>query len=94
MGKGSHRLFKAVVNEISQVLPTLGESGLEVSYFFPEPRNFAEVTRLSEGIKKYWLKETLKYINSLNNNQTPLFQETDKGDPVNPYGCLQSKNLV
>ena len=60
MGKGLHKLFKAVVNEISQVLPIFDESGSEVSYFVPEPRNFAEVTRLSEDIKKPWIKATLK----------------------------------
>ena len=41
MGKGLHKLFKAVVNKISQVLPILGESGSEVSYFIPEPINCA-----------------------------------------------------
>ena len=48
MGKGLHKDFKAVVNEIFQVLPILGEYGSEVSYFIPWPRNFAEVNRLSE----------------------------------------------
>ena len=38
MGKGLHKLFKAVVNEISQALPILGESGSEASYFIPQPR--------------------------------------------------------
>ena len=52
MGKGLHRLFKAVVHDISQALPISGESVSEVSFLVPEPRNFAEVTRLSEGIKK------------------------------------------
>ena len=47
MGKGSHKVFKAVVNYILQSLPILGESGSEISYFIPEPRKFAEVTRLS-----------------------------------------------
>ena len=47
MGKGLHKVFKAVINEISQVLPILGESGSEISDFIPEPRNFAEVTKLS-----------------------------------------------
>ena len=60
MGKGLHKVFKAVVNEISQALPILDESESEVSYFIPEPSNFAEVTRLSEDIKKYFLKATLK----------------------------------
>ena len=31
----------------------------EVSHFIPEPRNFSEVTKLSENIKKPWLKATL-----------------------------------
>ena len=43
----------------------LGEYGSEVSYFIPEPRNFAEVTRLLEDIKKPWLKATLKENNIL-----------------------------
>ena len=47
MGKVLHKVFKAVVNDISQALPMLGESGSKVSYFVPEDRNFAEVTRLS-----------------------------------------------
>ena len=47
MGKGLHKLFKDVVNELSQELPISGESGSEVSYFVPEPINSAEVTRLS-----------------------------------------------
>ena len=59
-GKGLQKVFKAVVNEILQVLPILGESGSEVSYFITEPRNFSEVTRLSEDIKKPWLKSTLR----------------------------------
>ena len=29
------KIFKAVVNDIFQVLPILGESGSEVSYFIP-----------------------------------------------------------
>ena len=51
MGKVFHKLFKAVVNEILQLLPILGESRPEVYYFIPGPRNFAEVTRSSEDIK-------------------------------------------
>ena len=39
--KGVHTVLKVFVNEISNVLPILGESGSEVSYFIPEPRNFA-----------------------------------------------------
>ena len=47
MDKVLHKVFKAVGNEISKELPLLGESGSKVSYFVPEDRNFAEVTRLS-----------------------------------------------
>ena len=45
MGKVLYRVFKTVVNEISQYLPPLGESGSEVYYFIPEPINFDEVTK-------------------------------------------------
>ena len=51
MGKVLHKLFKAIINEILQVLPILGESGSQVSYFILEPRKFAEVTRFSDDKK-------------------------------------------
>ena len=47
MGKCLHKLFSTIVKEILQELINLGESGSEVSHFIPEPRNFAEVTKLS-----------------------------------------------
>ena len=60
MGNGVYKVFKAVVNYILQALQILGESGSEASQFITEPRNFSEVTRLSEDTKKPWLKETLE----------------------------------
>ena len=62
MGKVLHKVFKAVVNELSEALPILDESCLKVSYFTPEPGNFSEVTRLSEDIRKPWLKVTLRRL--------------------------------
>ena len=59
MGKGLHKAFKAAVKEILQDLPILGESGLEVPYFIPDTRNFSEVTRFSDDIKKPFLKAKL-----------------------------------
>ena len=50
MEKGLHKVFSTVVKEILQELATLGESGSEASHLIPEPRNFAEVTKLSENI--------------------------------------------
>ena len=73
-GKGLHKWFKAVVNEISQSLPILGKYGSEVFYFILKPRNFAEVTRLSDEIKKPWLKVNLQDIKNRINNQTFIFQ--------------------
>ena len=55
MGKVLHKVFSTVVKEISQELTALGESGSEVSHFITEPRNFAEVTKFSDNIKKRWL---------------------------------------
>ena len=72
MGKGLQKVFSTMVKEISQELATLGESGSEVSHFIPEPRNFAEVKKLSENIRKTWLKATLKEIKNLIKNQTFL----------------------
>ena len=62
MGKGLHKVFKAVINDISQVLPILGESGSEVSHFILDPRYFSEVNILSYDINKTRLKVTLKDI--------------------------------
>ena len=59
MGKGLHRVFSTIVLEISLELTNFGESGSVVSHFIQEPRNFAEVTRLTENIIKPWLKATL-----------------------------------
>ena len=84
MGKFLHKVFSTVVKEIFQELRPLGESGLEVSHFIPEPRNFAEVKKLSENIKKHWLKEILKEINNLIKNQTVLIEDQNEDEPVTP----------
>ena len=60
MGKVSHKVFKTVVKDILKYLPPLGEYISEVSHFIPEPRKFAEVTKLSDVIKKHWLKAIQK----------------------------------
>ena len=52
MGKVLHRAFMTFVKDISKELTTLVESGSDVSHFIPEPRNFAEVTKMSENKKK------------------------------------------
>ena len=70
--------------EILQELTNFGESGSEVSHFIPEPRNFAVVTKLLENIRKNWLKDTLKEINNLINNQTFMIEDPNDGEPVTP----------
>ena len=60
------------------------ESGSEVSHFIPEPRNFAEVKKMSDNIKKPWLKATLKDIKNLSNNQTLIIEDQNEGEPVTP----------
>ena len=84
MVKGLHRVFSAIVSEISQELTNFGESGSEVSHFIPEPRNFAEVTKSAENIIKPWLKATLKEIKNLINNQTFMIEYPKDGEPVTP----------
>ena len=84
MGTGSHEVFSTVVKEILQELKHLGESGSEVSHFISEPRNFSKVKKLSENIKKPWLKVTLKDIKNLINIQTFLIEDQNDGEPVTP----------
>ena len=69
MDKGLHKNFKSVLNEILEALKILGKPGSEVSFLIIEPRNFVEVTRLSEDMRKSWLKATLKEIKNLFNYQ-------------------------
>ena len=84
IGKGLHKVFSTIVKKILQELTNFGESASEVSHFIPEPRNFAEVTKLSENIRKPWLKETLKEIKNLINNQTFMIEDPKDGEPVTP----------
>ena len=72
MEKGLHKVFSTIISDISQELTNLGESGSEVSHFIPEPRNFAEVKKLSDNVRKPLLKATLKEIKNIINNQTFL----------------------
>ena len=84
MGKGLHKVFSKIVKDNLQEMTNLGESGSEVSHFVPEPRNFAEVTKLAENIRKPWLKATLKEIKNLINNQNFLVEYQKEGEPVTP----------
>ena len=84
MVKGLHRVFSTIVSEISQELTNVGESGSEVSHFIPKPRNFAGVTKLAENIRKTWLKDTIKEIKNLINNQTFMIEDPKDGEPVTP----------
>ena len=93
MVKGLHTVFSTVVKEISQELTPLGESGSEVSHFIPEPRNFAEVKKISENIKKSWLKATLEEIKNLINNQTFLIEDQNEGEPVTLCMDLYKANI-
>ena len=74
MGKGLNKVFSTIVKEILQELANFGGSGSEVSNFISEPRNFAEVTKLSENIRKPWLKANLKEIKNIINNKTFLIE--------------------
>ena len=85
MGKVLHKVFSTIVKDISQELTALQEYGSEVSHFIPEPRNFAEMKKLSENIKKPWLKATLKDIKNLINNQNFLVEDPEKDEPVTSY---------
>ena len=91
MGKGLHKVFSTVVKEIYQELTSLGESGSEVSQFIPEQRKFTEVTKLSDIIKKTWLKATHKEIKNLIKNQTFLVEDQNEGEPVTTCMAIRGK---
>ena len=55
-----------------------------MSRIISEPKNFSEVTILTEDIKNSWFKETLKDIKNIINNKTFLMDDPEKGDPVTP----------
>ena len=78
MGKGLHKLFKDVVNELKNPFSTLRESGSAVSHFIPEPRKFVEVIILPAEAKNAWLKTTLKDLINLINNQKFLMKDPRK----------------
>ena len=84
MGKGLHKVFSTFVKDILQEMTPLGEYGSEFFHFIPESRNFSEVTKLSENIKKPWLKATLREIKNLIYNQTFLIEYQNEGEPVTP----------
>ena len=84
MGKGLHRVFRTIVSEISQELTNFGETGSEVAHLIPEPRNFSEVTKLAENVRKPWLKATLKEIKNIINNHTFVIEDPKDGEPVTP----------
>ena len=42
------------------------------------------MTKLSENIKKPWIKATLKEIKNLINNKTFLIEDQNEGEPVTP----------
>ena len=83
-GYSLHKLFKTAVKYISQDFPPLGESGSEVSHFITEPRNFDEVTELSNNIKKPRPKKILEEIKNSINSQNFIVEDPEKDEPVTP----------
>ena len=93
MIKVLHKVFSTIVKEILQELTPLVESGSGVSHFIPEPRNFSEVKKWSENINKPWLKENLKEIKNIINNQTFLIEDKNEGEPVTPCMDVYKANI-
>ena len=85
MGICSHEVFKTVAKNIQQDFPPFGESGSECSHLILKPRNFSEVNKFPDDIKKPWIKATLKEIDNLINNQNFLVEYPEKDETVTPY---------
>ena len=88
MDKGLNKFFKAVVNELNNSLPNLGESISEVSHFILEPSNFAVVTILPEDVKRIGWKKPWKRLKS--NQQSDLSNGWPREGTASEtmYGCL------
>ena len=71
----------------------MGKSGLEVSHFIPEPRNFVEVIILPANDKKALLKATLNEIKNLINNQTFINDDLEKGYQLTPCRYVYMANI-
>ena len=93
MVKGLHKVFKYVVDELNNSLHTLSETGSEVSYFIPEPRNLSKVTRLPTNVKKSWSKSTFKEIKHLINNKNFLIEYLEKGYTVTTCMDVYKSNI-
>ena len=74
-------------------MTALGESDSEVSHFIPEPRNVFEVKKISENIKKPWLKATFKEIKNIINNQTFLIEDQNEGEHVTTCMDVYKANI-
>ena len=93
MGKGLHKVFKTVVKHIFARIANFGRIWFRSFPFHPEPRNFAEVTKLSDEINKTWLKATLKEIKNLVNNQNFIVDDPEKDEPVTPCMDVYKANI-
>ena len=96
IGKGLHKVFKAVVNKLKNPLPTLVEPGSEVSHFIPETRNFVEVSRSPADVKKAWLESTLKDIKNMINNHTFIMDDPAELYPMTTCMdvCKKRSNML
>ena len=48
---------------------------------------------MSENIRKPWLKETIKEIKNIINNQTLLIEDQNEGEPVTPFIDVYKANI-
>ena len=84
LGIGLHCLFRTISVEISKDTLEIGEQGLEVAPFLPEPKNSAEVTRLQNDVKKPWLRANLKEVKNPIDNQTSSIEDPEPDEQVTP----------
>ena len=93
MRKVLHKIFRDVLNELNHLLPNLGESGSGLSHFIPGHSDFSEVVRLSAGVKKAWLKATLKQTKNVINNKTFIMDDLEKGYKMTPYMDIYKEKI-
>ena len=83
-GKGFTQSFQDYCIGDFAVIVQFWRNWFRSGHFIPEPRNFAEVNKLAENVRKPWLKATLKEIKNLINNMTFIIEDPKHDEPVTP----------
>ena len=82
MGKGLQKVFKTVVKDISQYYHLWENLVQKFPISFQNLETLMKLKKLSDDIKKPWIKATKKQIKNIIKDHTFLVEDPNKGEPV------------